>query len=183
MENPKRNFRLPGKEKQPFYYQGLYFSCLRCSVCCRYESGYVFLSKTDLALLASCAQMRYTEFMQTYCRWVPSELGLERLSLKEKSGFGSQAAAFDCIFWGSAQAGASVQEGCTVYEARPLQCRAFPFWTRTLSSAKNWKETAADCPGMGKGAFHSSEVIESWLKKQEAEPVLTRNTAGLKGGN
>jgi Fe-S-cluster containining protein len=189
--------RLSGIEKQPFYYQGLHFSCLRCSACCRYESGYVFLSKTDLDLLVSRLQMEYTEFMEAYCRWVPSGGGIERLSLKEKSDYASRAAqaagnsrpcgkvqSFDCIFWGSPGGQvSSSSEGCGVYEARPLQCRAFPFWPSVLRSPDGWKEMARDCPGMGKGAFHSGQEIASWLEKQDAAPVIRQDRSGSRGGN
>lgn len=142
----------------PFYAAGLRFSCTRCSSCCRYESGYVFLSKKDLSLLAAECQMEYTDFVETYCRWVPVEAGTERLSLKETS-------AFDCIFW---------KEGCRVYTARPLQCRTFPFWPSVLSSAGSWKIVKSTCPGMSQGRFYSREEIESRLAAQQAEPALTR---------
>ena len=33
---------------EPFYAEGLRFSCERCSACCRGEPGYVFLTKEDL---------------------------------------------------------------------------------------------------------------------------------------
>jgi Fe-S-cluster containining protein len=160
----------PGTEKPPFYDAGLCFSCLRCSACCRYESGYVFLSRADAELLAGALKMGYTEFMELYCRWIPSCEGRERLSLKEKSNY-------DCIFWKSLP-GRSQGGGCSVYESRPLQCRAFPFWRSALDSKSRWRELAQDCPGMNQGTFHSGQEIESWLKKQEDEPVLTRNISG-----
>ena len=28
--------------------------------------------------------------------------------------------------------------GCGVYEARPVQCRAYPFWPRVLKSPETW---------------------------------------------
>ncbi|HQO67077.1 MAG TPA: YkgJ family cysteine cluster protein, partial [Spirochaetales bacterium] len=33
---------------QSFWHEGLRFECARCSACCRYEPGYVFLSADDL---------------------------------------------------------------------------------------------------------------------------------------
>jgi hypothetical protein len=35
---------------------------------------------------------------------------------------------------------------------------------------------------MNKGAFHSGQEIESWLEKQEDEPVLTRKNSGAGRG-
>jgi Fe-S-cluster containining protein len=170
MGDLRSNAGLPGTEKRAFYNQGLCFSCIRCSACCRYESGYVFLSKADVLVLADTLRMGYTEFMETYCRWIFSGKGTERLSLKEKSNY-------DCIFWGAFPPSAQ-NEGCGVYESRPLQCRAFPFWPSALGSRGNWKRLAAGCPGMNRGALHSREEIESWLEKQDTAPVITRTVPG-----
>jgi Fe-S-cluster containining protein len=146
----------------PFYAGGLRFSCTRCSSCCRYESGWVFLSKKDVNRLAAELQMNYTDFVKTYCRWVPAGGGTERLSLKEKSNY-------DCIFW---------KDGCSAYAARPLQCRTFPFWPGILDSAAAWEFAKSGCPGMGRGALAGREEIEARLAAQEAEPVLMRQRRG-----
>jgi Fe-S-cluster containining protein len=101
--------------------------------------------------------MKYTEFVEFYCRWVPGLDGVEQLSLKERGNY-------DCIFW---------KNGCSVYEARPLQCRTFPFWPSILSSVGSWE--AISCSGMGKGALHSMKEIELALARQKTEPVISRN--------
>ncbi|MFQ3548099.1 MAG: YkgJ family cysteine cluster protein [Termitinemataceae bacterium] len=138
--------------------KGLYFSCTQCSTCCRYESGYVFLSQKDVQRLASAVGMSYTEFISLYCRWVPCEGSKERLSLKEKSNY-------DCIFWNT---------GCTVYEARPLQCRTYPFWDSIVVSQEAWNTVKTECPGMDQGAWHSPEEIDEQLTLREQEPVIER---------
>jgi Fe-S-cluster containining protein len=125
----------------------------------------VFLSQKDLDVLVKALHLGYTEFMELYCRWVPQGGGRERLSLKEKSNF-------DCVFW---------KDGCSVYEARPLQCRAFPFWPSIVHSSGAWKAAARDCPGMGQGKLHSVDAIQAWLEQQHAEPVIIRETSNPKG--
>jgi Fe-S-cluster containining protein len=134
----------------------------------------VFLSQKDLDLLVKAFRMGYTEFMKIYCRWVPMPDGTERLSLKEKSNL-------DCIFWVSSQ-DQKGEGGCSIYEFRPLQCRAFPFWPSILGSRKDWENTADACPGMGQGRLHSAGIIENWLEQQEGEPVIIRKTGNPKGG-
>jgi Fe-S-cluster containining protein len=136
--------------KQPFYRDGLRFSCRRCSACCRHESGFVFLSEKDLGLLSAACNMQPADFVKTWCRWVPYEGGQDRLSLKEKSDY-------DCIFW---------KEGCAVYESRPLQCRTFPFWLSVLRSREAWDMAGTGCPGINSGALHSREEIEACLDMQ-----------------
>ncbi|MDR2922950.1 MAG: YkgJ family cysteine cluster protein [Treponema sp.] len=145
---------------RPFYADGLRFSCTRCSSCCRHESGFVYLSESDLSRLANEFRMDYTDFVKTWCRWVPFTEGRERLSLKEKSNF-------DCIFWNSA--------GCTVYHARPLQCRTFPFWDNILCSPQAWEAAGKSCPGMNNGELHGREKIESFISQMEEEIVIERN--------
>ncbi|MDR2702637.1 MAG: YkgJ family cysteine cluster protein [Spirochaetaceae bacterium] len=144
--------------KKVFYADGLRFSCTRCSDCCRHEPGYVFLSESDLQLLAKELKIQYTninKMIDAYCRWVPVAEG-QKLSLKEKANF-------DCIFW---------QGGCTVYQSRPLQCRTFPFWETALRSPEAWK--ALSCPGAGRGELRSLEYIEDCLERRKAEPVMVR---------
>ncbi|MDR1787246.1 MAG: YkgJ family cysteine cluster protein [Treponema sp.] len=129
---------------------GLRFTCKRCSDCCRHESGYVFLSQDDVRRLARCLRMTDEAFLAAYCRKVD---GASRLSLKEK-------ADFDCVLW---------NDGCTVYEARPLQCRAFPFWPRNLVSREAWRAAASSCPGVDSGALHPAAEIDAWLAAQGEE--------------
>jgi Fe-S-cluster containining protein len=147
-------------QKKPFYADGLRFSCRRCSECCRHEPGYVFLSERDCVLLAEILKMEYTNFVEVFCRWIPvpgtSPAGEEQLSLKEKSNF-------DCIFW---------EQGCKVYEKRPLQCRSYPFWDSIMSSPHAWK--TLDCPGKNRGILHTGEQIGAFLKQRREEPVVTR---------
>jgi Fe-S-cluster containining protein len=142
-----------------FYDEGLHFSCKQCSSCCRYESGFVFLSEKDVNLLADALQMTYNNFIEVYCRWIPFGDRMERLSLKELSNY-------DCIFWKNG--------GCTVYQSRPLQCRTFPFWQSVLRSEDAWDATKEECPGMGQGSLHSKEEIEARLLERESEPVIER---------
>ncbi|MDR1325051.1 MAG: YkgJ family cysteine cluster protein [Treponema sp.] len=143
-----------------FYADGARFSCTRCSTCCRYESGYVFLTEHDATRLFESLRMDYMSFVKAYCRWVPDKWGTEQLTLKEKSNY-------DCIFW---------KDGCSVYEVRPLQCRTFPFWHSVMVSAKAWNEAARCCPGMDKGTLHLVEEIVAYLEQQDAEYLVTRTT-------
>jgi Fe-S-cluster containining protein len=145
-------------QKTPFYADGLRFSCQRCSACCRFEPGYVFLSHVDCKLLAESLKMEYTAFVETFCRWIPAPGG-EQLSLKEKSNF-------DCVFWDG---------NCGVYEKRPLQCRTYPFWDSVVFSPQMWN--GLDCPGINSGKLFSREHIDACLEQRKAEPVLTRGGA------
>jgi Fe-S-cluster containining protein len=158
-----------------FYADGLDFSCQACSVCCRYEPGYVFLSEDDVAGLAAAKDVTADEFTRMYCRWVWWSDGksgsVQRLSLRERtsltervSGTGDTQSE-DCIFW---------REGCSVYAARPLQCRTYPFWSEIVASADAWREAANDCPGIGAGVRHSRAEIDGILAQERTRRLITR---------
>lgn len=143
-----------------FYDQGLAFECTQCHACCRHDPGYVFLSEKDLSALCGHFGKSREAFISDYCRWVDLGEG-PLLCLLEKANF-------DCIFW---------DKGCTVYEARPTQCRSYPFWKSPLSSKEQWKWEARFCPGIGRGKLHTKQEIEAWLKLREDHPPIARRDA------
>ncbi len=139
-----------------FYSSGLRFECTRCSQCCRHTPGYVFLSPADLASLSGCLRLTKEEFLCQYCRTI--DLGVaRRVSLTEKTNF-------DCILWEN--------NGCSQYEARPLQCRSFPFWSACVSSLEEWENHARSCPGMGRGPIRTRKEIDGWLARRLREGFL-----------
>jgi Fe-S-cluster containining protein len=146
-----------------FYTSGLKFSCKRCSTCCRYDSGFVYLSAKDLEKLILELKMDRSSFIKKFCRWVMALNGNEVLSLKEKSNK-------DCILWNS---------GCLVYLARPLQCRTFPFWENIISSYKAWKVAASGCLGMDSGKLHTENDINHYIKQRATEPIINRTGRGI----
>jgi len=167
-------------ENALLYADGLRFSCKCCSHCCRYESGFVFLSENDVYGLAASLNIKNNEFISAFCRWIPVGNGLNQLSLKEKSNF-------DCVFW-KININDRAKGGCSVYNSRPLQCRAFPFWSSMVNSRESWENAAEDCPGIGKGEFHSCDSRNNWLVRRESEPIISRkitenDKAGLVSGN
>lgn len=141
----------------PFYNDGLQFECVQCHACCRHDPGYVFLSQRDLNRLARGTDLDEASFKEKYTRVVDFGF-VKRLSLTEKKNY-------DCIFWKEGI-------GCSVYEHRPLQCRAFPFWEANLVDKETWDATGQSCPGVNRGKLHRKEDIESWLRTRSAEPLL-----------
>jgi Fe-S-cluster containining protein len=150
-------------EKELFYVDGLKFSCKRCSSCCRYDQGFVYLSKKDLKNLSSALKIDEENVISEYCRWVSNWNGDAVLSLKEKSNY-------DCILWDS---------GCTVYQERPLQCVTFPFWASILADKKCWESAAESCPGMNYGQLHTMAEIEEAGELRSVEPVICKTGGSL----
>lgn len=128
---------------------GLRFECLRCHACCRHEPGFVYLSDTDIQRLARHLGLDEAAFLSSYARCVPGPDGSWVYSLKEKTNF-------DCIFW---------KDGCTVYEARPLQCQAYPFWPRIVATPESWRNEARYCPGIDQGQEHPIHEVAEWVRR------------------
>ncbi len=140
-----------------FYKNGLSFECTRCGYCCGHEPGYVFLSNQDIQNFLSFFSLSQDEFLKKYCRMV--HVGFfKRISLLEKSNY-------DCIFWEEGR-------GCTVYNARPLQCRTYPFWDAVVDSKAAWELEAQSCPGMNHGRSFSRKEIDAYLKQREEQPPV-----------
>lgn len=127
---------------QPWYSDGLKFKCTGCGDCCTGAPGYVWLNTADTAALADEVGLSVAEFERRYVRYV----GV-RKSLKERKNY-------DCVFLDGKT------RKCTVYQARPRQCRTWPFWDSNLRTPETWAATCEVCPGSGTGKLYQLEEIE-----------------------
>ncbi len=139
---------------KPFYHEGIRFECQGSGKCCtsRGSYGYVYLTLEDRKRFADFFGMSTVQFTRQYC---DSKDG--HVFLKDPP-----QASGDCIF---------LEDGnrCGTYEARPEQCRTWPFWPENMK-AKTWRrEIASFCPGVGKGRLYTREEIEEILKRSNPE--------------
>jgi Fe-S-cluster containining protein len=134
------------KATTPWYRDGLSFECTRCGACCTGAPGYVWVSEDEIQRLAEHRGQTVDQFAAEYVRQVG-----RRFSLIEKPGG-------DCIFWDKTA-------GCTVYPARPVQCRTWPFWPENVETKADWDHVREICPGSGRGRLYSVEDILSSLAK------------------
>ncbi len=118
---------------------GLRFTCTECGQCCTGEPGYVYVTDEEIAAIARLLDVPEDEFRARATRPAPGGT-----SLKERANG-------DCIFLRGTR--------CLVYEARPTQCRTYPFWPANLASAEAWNAAAADCPGIGEGRRWTADEI------------------------
>ncbi|PQO29723.1 YkgJ family cysteine cluster protein [Bremerella cremea] len=126
----------------PWYQDGLQFQCSQCGDCCTGGPGYVWVNDAEIAALAKETGMTVPQFESVYVR----EVGL-RKSLKEYS-------TGDCVFLDTEK------RGCTVYPARPRQCKTWPFWDSNIRTPEDWQATCEFCPGSGKGRLYSLDEIQ-----------------------
>jgi len=126
--------------QQPWYRDGLRFTCTMCGDCCTGEPGFVWVDEDDLAALAAYRQESVEEVRGLYTRWTS-----RGRTLREKPNG-------DCIFYDR-------RKGCTVYPVRPPQCRTWPFWESNVATPEDWEHTCSVCPGSGQGELISTEEI------------------------
>ncbi|HZV06836.1 MAG TPA: YkgJ family cysteine cluster protein [Gemmataceae bacterium] len=130
---------------EPWYKDGLRFTCTRCGHCCTGEPGFVWVSDDDLAAIAQKRGETFEEVKARYTRWTS-----RGRTLREKSNG-------DCVFYDR-------EQGCTVYDVRPPQCRTWPFWESNLITPEAWQHTCEVCPGSGHGELFSEEEITRRLR-------------------
>lgn len=136
--------RSPVSSQLPWYRDGLRFACTQCGNCCTGAPGYVWVNQDEIAALAKLLEIDDVKvFEKRYVRRV----GI-RKSLKE-------FANGDCVFFDGGS------RKCTVYSARPRQCRTWPFWDSNLRTPQAWAETCQVCPGSGTGQLYQIEEIET----------------------
>jgi hypothetical protein len=125
-----------------WYADGLRFSCTRCGACCTGAPGYVWVTEEEIERLAEFRGETVNQFGSRFVRRVS-----QRFSLVERPGG-------DCVFWDR-------EDGCTVYPARPVQCRTWPFWSENIATRKDWERVRRVCPGSGTGTWFSWDEIEA----------------------
>ncbi|MBM3183830.1 MAG: YkgJ family cysteine cluster protein [Chlamydiae bacterium] len=130
-------------KEAPWFAEGLKFKCTECGKCCTGSPGYVFLSSSDLERLAEHFSVTSDIFIKTYTYKVD-----DRLSLIDRPG------TTDCIFL--------KDKRCTIYYARPTQCRTFPWWLHFLKDDAAWEKAASHCEGIN----HPEAPIVPGLKIQ-----------------
>lgn len=133
---------------KPSRRRGLRFGCTMCGRCCSGPPGFVLVSPEEIRAIASFLGMDDQEFTET--RTHPVSGGV---SLRETL----TPLGWDCEFLDRTSVpGRAV---CSIYEARPAQCRAWPFWKHNLSTPEAWEKAGVRCPGIGQGSLHAPEVI------------------------
>lgn len=130
--------------EEPWYKDGLRFKCSQCGDCCTGAPGYVWVNQAEIeAIAAEIGEANVEAFEDEYVR----KIGIRRSLREFPNG--------DCVFFDTEN------RKCTVYHARPRQCRTWPFWDSNVKSPEAWAETCEVCPGSGKGKLYQLEHIES----------------------
>lgn len=202
------NLRVLSKQSEsenPWYADGLEFTCTQCGNCCTGGPGFVWITREEIVRLAEYLKLSPEQVVEQYCRKVDGRFSLtERRTkeglydcvfLTEVSGDGTSresegrgdagtrghesdvgvlsasprprvsASASEAVPTPDTASGSRRQHGsprkaCSVYPARPLQCRTWPFWSENLRDRKTWDRSAKRCHGMNGGRQFTLEQIQ-----------------------
>jgi len=99
--------------------------------CCIGESGYIWITEKEINVLAMHLNITQEELRIKYLNKISYKHSIKEVKLSEDN--------FACVFFNLEK------RQCSIYEARPTQCRTFPFWEYFK---KNTKEVYEECPAI-----------------------------------
>lgn len=111
------------------------FSCQRCGHCC-FGRGGIVVGQRDLPRLLAYFNMEKEAFLAKYTELFDGKPTL----ITGEDGF--------CCFFKEGS-------GCTIHEARPDVCRAWPYFRGNLIDELSFVMAKEDCPGIVKSISHT----------------------------
>ncbi|MCP9456235.1 MAG: phosphatidylglycerol lysyltransferase domain-containing protein [Nitrospira sp.] len=139
-------------------------ACSRCDVCCRFPEADSFLRP-----YFTSQEIIHAEAAGLSAEYFPDRFGAQITLIKHPKGEGYICPAFD-----------SLSGQCTIYEARPLDCRLYPLalmWDEAHEEVVlGWD---AKCPYMGESvpaaiAAYIAQVA-GWLEEQPQIEIIAAN--------
>lgn len=98
--------------------------------CCNGESGNIWVTRREMETLAEALGMDVPSF---------AEESLKKVGYRYSIGERCEGKNYACLLFDVKKG------GCSVYDARPAQCRSFPFWDYFRERPE---EAVAECPGV-----------------------------------
>ena len=119
-------------KKEGFPYAFEPSGCDTCAGnCCIGESGYIWITIQEINFLAKHLNITLEEVRTRYLNKKGYKYSIKEVKLAEDN--------YACVFFNLEK------KQCTIYEARPIQCRTFPFWDYFK---ENTEEVYKECPAI-----------------------------------
>jgi Fe-S-cluster containining protein len=143
-----------GGVAREWYEDGLRFECTLCGHCCSGPPGIVRFTDDEAAQMAAKLRITVQEFRSRYTRRVDGAPSLREVETEH---------GLDCVFLDRVtMPGKAI---CSLYEARPSQCRTFPWWPEHLRTPGAWKQLGKTCEGVGRGPVVPASEIRISAKR------------------
>ncbi|KKN20594.1 hypothetical protein LCGC14_0933920 [marine sediment metagenome] len=143
-----------------------------CGDCCRgFKEGEVYLYKEDILTLAKHLNLNSKVGLRKFARDYIKVIN-DSFFWKQPGAEKGKTYKFKTLglrFFGEYERCHFLKDSaCTVHEARPFQCRCFPFWKMMVSSRKNFVSYSKKCPGLRvlKGKFYPKKEILEWARSE-----------------
>ena len=118
-------------KKEGFDYAFTPDACETCQGrCCTGESGYIYVSKSEIENISSLLNLDVKEFVNKYLFKKMYKYSIKEIEYND---------SFECVFYDRES------NGCKIYDARPTQCKTFPFWDYYKTRVDELK---LECPGI-----------------------------------
>ena len=138
----------PSPDKPADWFEpGLKFSCTQCGNCCSGPHGYVWFTDAEAEEMAKFLKIDLHVFLRRHAHTVNG-----KWTLNERVG----PRGYDCVFLQRDDRGLAL---CSIYSARPKQCRTWPFWPEVVDTQQSWKRAGNTCPGLGNGTFYPADKV------------------------
>ena len=151
---------------------GIEFSCKMCGECCRgFNEGEVYIYKEDILRLANFLNIKMknelNKFAKTYLKVIEGTFYWKKPNSTRGKTYRFKTLGLKFI-GKDEHCHFLIDNKCSVHQARPFQCKCFPFWQLMVSSRKNFINYTKKCPGLqnSKGRYYSKEEILDWAKRE-----------------
>ncbi len=117
------------KESYPYAFDSS--ACATCEGrCCTGESGYIYVTKDEIKDIAEVLKIDINELRVKYLFKKGYKYSIKEFKYND---------SYECVFYDRES------NGCRVYNARPSQCKTFPFWDYYKTRVDELKQ---ECPGI-----------------------------------
>ena len=151
------------------------FKCTVCGHCCKWSGGEVWFNSNEFVSLVMHKGLSPEQVLDDYADevlngWVkaktkPVHTQMPSGKIEEVQG---------CVFL--AEDGRS----CSIYSQRPVQCRTYPWWPKTLENKDAWLREESNCEGINNAdaplGQRSDGALATPTGQTDAE-VIHRNRA------
>jgi len=117
------------KESYPYAFDSS--ACAMCEGrCCTGESGYIYVTKDEIKDIAEVLKIDINELRVKYLFKKGYKYSIKEFKYND---------SYECVFYDRQS------NGCRIYNARPSQCKTFPFWDYYKTRVDELKQ---ECPGI-----------------------------------